>query len=199
MAEVVVYSSPWCPYCSRAKKLLNEKGIQFEEIDVMMQPRKRVEMTEKAEGRTTVPQIFIDGKPIGGCDDLYARPVSMCSPSHVFRMAVSGEIDGARHITLNTYFAISDRSPCSMAEVVVYSSPWCPYCTRAKKLLDEKGVQFEEIDVMMQPRKRVEMTEKAEGRTTVPQIFIDGKPIGGCDDLYALDRAGKLDPMLGRA
>ena len=86
-----------------------------------------------------------------------------------------------------------------MAEVVVYSSPWCPYCSRAKKLLSEKGVQFEEIDVMMQPRKRVEMTEKAEGRTTVPQIFIDGKPIGGCDDLYALDRAGKLDPMLGRA
>ena len=54
MAEVVVYSSPWCPYCSRAKKLLNEKGVQFEEIDVMMQPRKRVEMTEKAEGRTTL-------------------------------------------------------------------------------------------------------------------------------------------------
>ena len=52
---------------------------------------------------------------------------------------------------------------------------------------------------MMQPRKRVEMTQLAEGRTTVPQIFIDAKPIGGCDDLYALDRAGKLDPMLGRA
>ena len=86
-----------------------------------------------------------------------------------------------------------------MAEAVVYSSPWCPYCSRATKLLNEKAVQFEEIDVMMQPRKRVEMTEKAEGRTTVPQIFIDGKPIGGCDDLYALDRAGKLDPMLGRA
>ena len=86
-----------------------------------------------------------------------------------------------------------------MAEVVVYSSPWCPYCSRAKKLLNEKGVQFEEIDVMMQPRKRVEMTEKAEGRTTVPQIFIDGKHIGGCDDLMNLEYDGKLDAILADA
>ena len=83
-----------------------------------------------------------------------------------------------------------------MAEVVVYSSPWCSYCSRAKKLLNEKGVQFEEIDVMMQPRKRVEMTEKAEGRTTVPQIFIGDHHVGGSDDLAALEAAGKLDALL---
>lgn len=83
-----------------------------------------------------------------------------------------------------------------MAEVVVYSSPFCPYCHRAKKLLDEKGVAYEDIDVMANPARRDEMIRRAEGRYTVPQIFIDGQGIGGCDDLYALDRAGKLDPLL---
>jgi glutaredoxin 3 len=86
-----------------------------------------------------------------------------------------------------------------MAEVIIYTTPWCPYCSRAKKLLIDKGVRFEEIDVMMHPRKRVEMTQLAEGRTSVPQIFIDGKPVGGSDDIHALDRAGKLDAMLGLA
>jgi glutaredoxin 3 len=86
-----------------------------------------------------------------------------------------------------------------MAEVVIYTTPFCPYCTRAKKLLDSKGVAYEEIDVFSQPRRRQEMTERAEGRTTVPQIFIDGKPVGGSDDIHALDREGKLDPLLGIA
>lgn len=86
-----------------------------------------------------------------------------------------------------------------MAEVVVYSSPFCPYCARAKKLLDQKGIAYEEIDVFSNPSRRREMTEKAEGRTSVPQIFIDGKGIGGSDELHALDRAGKLDPMLAGA
>ena len=86
-----------------------------------------------------------------------------------------------------------------MAEVVIYTTPFCPYCARAKKLLDGKGVQYEEIDVFSQPRRRDEMTQRAEGRTTVPQVFIDGTPVGGSDDIHALDRAGKLDAMLGIA
>ncbi len=86
-----------------------------------------------------------------------------------------------------------------MAEVIIYSSPFCPYCYRAKKLLDEKKVAYQDIDVIADPARRDEMIARAEGRYTVPQIFIDGQGIGGCDDLYALDQAGKLDPMLGRA
>jgi glutaredoxin 3 len=86
-----------------------------------------------------------------------------------------------------------------MAEVVIYSSPFCGYCHRAKRLLTEKGVMFEDIDVIEHPQRRREMTERAEGRTSVPQIFIDGLPVGGCDDLYALNRNGKLDQMLGLA
>ena len=86
-----------------------------------------------------------------------------------------------------------------MAEVVIYTTPFCPYCARAKKVLDGKGVPYEEIDVYSQPRRREEMTQRAEGRTTVPQVFIDGKPVGGSDDIHALDRAGKLDAMLGIA
>ncbi len=84
-----------------------------------------------------------------------------------------------------------------MADVVIYTTPFCPYCSRAKRLLDSKGVTYEEIDLYMQPGRRDEMVQRAEGRTTVPQIFIDGTPVGGSDDIHALDRAGKLNPMLG--
>ncbi|AIB10616.1 glutaredoxin 3 [Azospirillum brasilense] len=84
-----------------------------------------------------------------------------------------------------------------MADVVIYTTPFCPYCSRAKRLLDSKGVAYEEIDLYMQPGRREEMVQRAEGRMTVPQVFIDGKPYGGSDDIHALDRAGKLDPILG--
>jgi len=83
-----------------------------------------------------------------------------------------------------------------MTEVVVYSSAWCPYCIRAKQLLSGKGVAFREISVDGQPRVRAEMTSKA-GRTSVPQIWIGATHVGGCDDLFALERAGKLDVLLG--
>ena len=82
-----------------------------------------------------------------------------------------------------------------MAQVLIYSSDWCPYCIRAKQLLASKGVAFEEIRVDGKPDLRSEMTRKA-GRTSVPQIWIDTTHVGGCDDLYALERAGKLDALL---
>lgn len=84
-----------------------------------------------------------------------------------------------------------------MALVEIYTSMWCPYCHRAKALLESKGVEFTEIDVGMSASKRKVMMERAEGRHTVPQIFIDGVGIGGSDDLAALDASGKLDEMLG--
>ncbi|WP_166361243.1 glutaredoxin 3 [Pseudomonas akapageensis] len=82
-----------------------------------------------------------------------------------------------------------------MANVVVYSSDWCPYCIRAKGLLESKGIAFEEIKVDGKPQVRAEMANKA-GRTSVPQIWIGSVHVGGCDDLYALERAGKLDKLL---
>ena len=84
-----------------------------------------------------------------------------------------------------------------MAQVEIYSSMFCPFCHRAKRLLESKGAAFTEIDVDGDPERRAEMVQRAQGRRTVPQIFIDGHHVGGCDDLYALDRAGKLDPLLG--
>jgi glutaredoxin 3 len=77
----------------------------------------------------------------------------------------------------------------------MYSRSWCPYCQRARALLQAKGVQFEEIDIEAQPQKRAEMIARS-GRSTVPQIFIDERHVGGSDDLYALDAAGGLDPLL---
>lgn len=84
-----------------------------------------------------------------------------------------------------------------MARVEIYTKAFCPYCSRAMRLLDGKGVTPEEYDITMGGPKRAEMIDRANGRTTVPQIFIDGRHVGGSDDLAALDREGKLDPLLG--
>ena len=84
------------------------------------------------------------------------------------------------------------------ATVEIYTQWGCPYCVRAKALLDSKGVAYTEHDITMTTSKRAEMRTRAPNARTVPQIFIDDTAIGGCDDLYALDRAGKLDAMLGQ-
>jgi glutaredoxin 3 len=85
-----------------------------------------------------------------------------------------------------------------MAKVEIYTKFLCPYCSRAKHLLSGKGAQFEEHDITMGGPRRAEMIQRANGRTTVPQVFIDGRHIGGSDDLAALDRAGGLDPLLSQ-
>ncbi|KTD40911.1 glutaredoxin 3 [Legionella parisiensis] len=82
-----------------------------------------------------------------------------------------------------------------MAEVIIYSTAYCPYCVKAKELLQLKHTSFTEIRIDLQPELRDEMITKS-GRRTVPQIFINGQHIGGCDDLYALDAQGKLDQLL---
>ncbi|MDO5621782.1 MAG: glutaredoxin 3 [Paracoccus sp. (in: a-proteobacteria)] len=83
-----------------------------------------------------------------------------------------------------------------MAKVEIYTTPTCPYCKRAKTLLQSKNVTYTEIDVSRDPSLRDAMTARANGRRTVPQIFIDDKGIGGSDDLHALDAQGKLDALL---
>jgi glutaredoxin 3 len=82
-----------------------------------------------------------------------------------------------------------------MAKVVMYATSWCPYCERARALLARKGVSFEEIDIDAAPARREEMMTRS-GRRTVPQIFIGEVHVGGCDDMYALDARGGLDPLL---
>ena len=83
-----------------------------------------------------------------------------------------------------------------MKQVEIYTSPICGFCVRAKRLLDAKGVAYVERDVFAEPGARTEMVQRAEGRRTVPQIFIDGVGIGGCDELHALEREGRLDALL---
>ena len=83
-----------------------------------------------------------------------------------------------------------------MPAITIYTKSWCPYCAAAKKLLTEKGVDFTEIDIEAKPDQRQDMIQKAGGRTTVPQIFIGDRHVGGCDDLYALDDKGQLEALL---
>jgi glutaredoxin 3 len=85
------------------------------------------------------------------------------------------------------------------SDVVVYSTGWCPYCVRAKALLERKGVPFREIRVDEDPAERQTMLERSRGQRTVPQIFIGDRHVGGFDDLYALEKAGELDKLLDRA
>lgn len=82
-----------------------------------------------------------------------------------------------------------------MPKIEIYSSRWCPFCVRAKMLLDSKNVSYNEIDVDAEPQQRALMRERTQ-RTSVPQIFIGDTHVGGCDDLYALERNGQLDPLL---
>ena len=86
-----------------------------------------------------------------------------------------------------------------MAEVVIYTAMFCPFCARAKALLRAKGVDYEEVDVTTGAGRRAEMAERSGGGRTAPQILIDGEPVGGCDELHALERAGELDARLGLA
>lgn len=83
-----------------------------------------------------------------------------------------------------------------MAKVEIYTTQICPYCVRAKDLLQRKGITPEEVRIDLDPARLAEMLERSGGRRTVPQIFIDGTHVGGCDDLYALESGGKLDGML---
>ena len=82
-----------------------------------------------------------------------------------------------------------------MSQVTIYTKPYCPYCIRAVELLETKGVAFDEIEAAFDPDKRQELIQRS-GRATFPQIFIAGQHIGGCDDMVALERAGKLDALL---
>ena len=83
-----------------------------------------------------------------------------------------------------------------MAKVEIYTKAFCGYCVRAKRLLASKGAAFEEFDITLGGAKRAEMLQRSNGRSTVPQIFIDDRHVGGSDDLYELERSGRLDPLL---
>ena len=83
-----------------------------------------------------------------------------------------------------------------MADIEIYTTPICPYCARAKRLLDGKGVAYTEINLWTEGARRQEMIDRADGRTSVPQIFIDGEAIGGSDELAALEQSGGLDKLL---
>jgi glutaredoxin 3 len=83
-----------------------------------------------------------------------------------------------------------------MAQITIYTKPYCPYCIRAVSLFEKKGVEFTEVEAAFDPEKRKEMVQRAGGRSTFPQIFVGDRHIGGCDDMMALEYDGKLDALL---
>ena len=91
---------------------------------------------------------------------------------------------------------LATSNEAGMAKIEIYTAMACPFCTRAVKLLTSKNIAFEEIDVTLNSAKRQSMRSRANGRTSVPQIFINGDHIGGCNDLFALDQTGHLDKLL---
>lgn len=91
---------------------------------------------------------------------------------------------------------MAEQRSYALPHVTIYTKSTCPFSQRAKQLLDTKGVSYEEIEIIQRPEERAAMIKRAGGRTTVPQIFIGDRHVGGCDDLHALDAAGKLDPLL---
>jgi len=93
---------------------------------------------------------------------------------------------------------MSGQARMGTPRIEMYTTSWCPYCERARALLRDKGATYEEISLEAEPARREEMIRRS-GRRTVPQIFIDGQHIGGCDDLHALESAGGLEPLLRRA
>ncbi len=130
---------------------------------------------------------------------------------HQLRLAVdafalSAKSDGDEGAGADRILRLLSLSPSSdergggaaEPEVVIYTSSWCPYCRRAKALLDRKSVDYVEVGVGGNPAKRREMAARAAGRTSVPQIFIRGHAIGGSDELHALESSGQLDRLLGR-
>ena len=99
-------------------------------------------------------------------------------------------------LSLNPRGSIFDHEKSDMPKIIIYTTPYCPYCHAAKALLNKKGVTYHEIDVSRDLAERQRMRDKAQGRYTVPQIFFDDVPIGGSDEIHDLDRRGKLDPLL---
>lgn len=98
--------------------------------------------------------------------------------------------------TNDTADEANSGSDAAGPDITIYTTDLCPFCFRAKRLLKKKGAAFREIDVSMSPDERALMTERAGGRSTVPQIFVGERHVGGCDDLYALEYEGLLDPLL---
>jgi glutaredoxin 3 len=127
--------------------------------------------------------------------------LSNASPLAMGRGLAEGstEVNVMTHLACSTWSRrlLSLRPRFRMADVRIYTTSYCPFCVRAKRLLDNKGVLYREVDVTADAELRERMIVESGGRRTVPQIFIDGRPLGGFEELQVLDRSGELDALLG--
>ena len=133
---------------------------------------------------------YVTGRRVLLIDDVMTTGATVGACCKVLRNA------GAAEVRVLTLARVLTTGGIRVPKVEVYTTPFCPFCHRAKALLRGKGVAFDEIDVMWRPALRLRMKERASGRHTVPQIFVNGIPIGGNDELAALDDSGELDRML---
>lgn len=176
--QVEIYTWSTCPYSKKAKALLQKKGIEYTEHCIDGDDLARAAMSMRAKGSKALPQIFINDQHIGGCDDIYALE-EIGSLDEMFEGECALEFDCRQ-----------------LAKVEIYTWSNCPYSARAKALLREEKVAYIEYCIDGDEVARAAMTKRAEGHNTLPQIFINDRSVGGCEDLHILAAIGSLDELL---
>ena len=173
--KVEIYTWSTCHYSKKAKAFLQEKGVEYIEHCINGNDLTRSDMSRRTNGSRTLPQIFIDNQHIGGCDELYALE-EICILDEMLKGGFELEVD-YQHL----------------AKVEIYTWSTCPHSARAKALLNQRKVAYSEYCIDGDDLARAEMTKRANGRHTLPQIFINDHSIGGCDELRIFAEVGSLD------
>ena len=183
--KVEIYTWSTCPYSQKAKKLLAQRNIEFIEHCIDGDDDARNDMSIRASGSSTLPQVFINNRHIGGCGDLHI----------IDEIGTLEEI--LRFGEPNKQVAIAPEAELQQLAIVeIYTWSTCPYSQKAKALLQEKNVKYIEYCIDGNDVARKAMTNRANGRNTLPQIFINSRAIGGCDDLHILNDIGSLEELL---
>lgn len=181
-ANVEIYTWSTCPFSKKAKALLQKKKIEYTEHCIDGDDSAREAMSQRANGGKTLPQIFINDLHIGGCDDLHILE-EICSLDEMLYFS-------------NEPVAEIKLERQQLAKVEIYTWSTCPFSKKAKYLLNQRQVEYIEYCIDGDDSAREAMKTRANGRHTLPQIFINDRSIGGCDNLHVLNDIGSLDELL---
>ena len=180
--NVEIYTWSTCPFSKKAKALLQARDISYIEHCIDDDDSAREAMANRANGGRTLPQVFINDRHIGGCDDLHI-------------IDEIGTLEQMLYFRDSPLVDVSPK-PQQLAQIEIYTWSNCPFSNRAKALLQSKGIEYTEYCIDGDDLAREAMTKRANGRHTLPQIFINDLSIGGCNNLHILEDIGSLDELL---